>query len=370
MKNIAVFAYSFPHRKTQDFLVNLVAMGYTNLCVIGAPWKKLAQREGENIIERRIMVAAPHAAEKLCRAMGLSYFETEHDDEIGIKNLQKQYDFKIGIIAGSRILQKKIIDIFPEGIINFHPGKIPETSGLDAFFYSIKHKAPMGVTAHFIDHKVDAGSLILFKSLKITLNDSPDIVQENLHHLQVTALRKVVHLLMKNERLNTTPILRPKKNIPMAVSEKLDCLKTFPLWRAEQYRRQLHEELINACEKGEKEKVQQILGEAGTLIEMPNDKGWTPLIVAAFHQKIEVVQLLLELGAEPNKGGLNGTTPLMYAKTSLINMENPDFRILDELVKHGADPKRTDAFGKDIYFYINQEKSQNVIEYFEKLSGK
>jgi len=370
MKNIAVFAYSFPHRKTQDFLVNLVAMGYTNLCVIGAPWKKLPYQEDGNLIERRIKTATPYATEKLCKALGLRYFEIEHDDETGIRNLQNQYNLKMGIIAGARILQKKIIDIFPEGIINFHPGKIPETSGLDAFFYSIKHKVPMGVTAHFIDHKVDAGRLILFEPLKITLDDSPDIAQENLHHTQVTALRKVAHLLMNEGRLNTAPISRPKKNIPMTMPEKWDCLKKFPSWRAEQYRRQLHENLITACEAGEKERVQTILEEAGSLIEVPNDKGWTPLIVAAFHQKLEVVQLLLGLGADPNKGGLNGTTPLMYAKTPLINMENPDFRILDELVEYGGDPKRTDSLGKDIFFYLNQAKSKNLIQYFEKFSRK
>ena len=39
---LVVFAYAFPHRKTQDFLIELLVAVHTDLTVIGAPIKKLA----------------------------------------------------------------------------------------------------------------------------------------------------------------------------------------------------------------------------------------------------------------------------------------------------------------------------------------
>ena len=55
-----------------------------------------------------------------------------------IKLIVKKYKINIGIISGARIIDKKIIKLFKYGIINLHPGKIPETSGLDSFFGQLK----------------------------------------------------------------------------------------------------------------------------------------------------------------------------------------------------------------------------------------
>ena len=47
-----------------------------------------------------------------------------------------------------------------KGIINFHPGLIPEARGLDTPQWCIYDGIPLGVTSHFIDSKVDAGRII------------------------------------------------------------------------------------------------------------------------------------------------------------------------------------------------------------------
>ena len=62
------------------------------------------------------------------------------------------------MIAGARILKRPVIDRFSIGIINFHPGLIPEARGLDALLWSIRGDLPLGVTSHLIDERVDASS--------------------------------------------------------------------------------------------------------------------------------------------------------------------------------------------------------------------
>jgi len=234
MKNIAVFAYAFPHRKTQDFLFELVAMGCKNVTVIGAPWRPLAHQAGADVLDIRIRKAPPHTTADLCKNLDLHYLEADHNDRNRIEALQRAQGLQLAVIAGARILPKAVIDIFPEGVINFHPGKIPETSGLDAFFYAIKQDVSMGVSAHFIDAKVDAGHLILFEELPVSLGDSPETVQENLYHLQIMTLRKIIPGIMRDEEIASKPIFRPSKNQPMPASEKLDCLQRFPQWLAGQ----------------------------------------------------------------------------------------------------------------------------------------
>ena len=51
--------------------------------------------------------------------------------------LIKKHNLDIGIILGARILSKQIIDAFSIGIVNLHPGILPENRGLDNVKWSI-----------------------------------------------------------------------------------------------------------------------------------------------------------------------------------------------------------------------------------------
>jgi len=228
---IAVFAYAFPHRKTQDFLTRMVDSGCHEICVIAAPWKDLGAKPHAPITRANLSHAIELRPTKdVCINLGIDYFCVEHANEKEISHLNKKYGFNCGLIAGARIIPQKIIDIFADGIINFHPGKLPETSGLDAFFYSIKKNILWGVTAHFIDARVDAGKEIFFQPLLLDAHDTPETAHEKNHQLQLSVLEKVVTSLQNAETLKTMAIVRPQKNPPMTESEKQKYLNLFPTW--------------------------------------------------------------------------------------------------------------------------------------------
>ena len=107
------------------------------------------------------------------------------------------------------------------------------------------------------------------------------------------------------------------------------------------------------CETGDVEAASDKLDFDSSLLFIANDKGWTPLIVACFNQQTEIVRLLLKSGADPNRSGANGTTPLMYAKTKILNQTEPDISLIKLLIDAGADCTRTDCYGKDIFFYTS-----------------
>jgi folate-dependent phosphoribosylglycinamide formyltransferase PurN len=67
---------------------------------------------------------------------------------------------KLGLISGARILKKEVIDKFSLGIINFHPGGIPDCRGLDTAHWIMYNELDVAVTSHFIDGRVDGGWII------------------------------------------------------------------------------------------------------------------------------------------------------------------------------------------------------------------
>ena len=72
--------------------------------------------------------------------------------------------------------------------------------------------------------------------------------------------------------------------------------------------------------------------------------GWTPLISAIYHHKVDVVDLLLTCGADVNVSDDDNRTPLYWAIVRWAD----DTNLVAKLIQHGADPHATNCFGTDI----------------------
>lgn len=364
---IAVFAYAFAHRKTQDFLVELAAAGYENVTVIAAPWKALPHADQRTYFPTVLRSAATLATPDICRALGFAFHECEHDDVERITSLRDEAGFRLGVISGARIIKRPVIELFDEGILNIHPGKLPETAGLDLFFYTIIKGAPMGVTAHYIDPRVDAGDELFFEETPLGPDDTIEAVQSNNYQSQIRALRRFI-LERDAGTLTRQPVNRPRKNEPLTPEQKRGAVDAFFNWRVTQYRSQKGRALLVACSEGDAAKVVQLLKEIPDLIEFRSVEGWTPLIIAAHGQKKDVVAALLARGADANACGKKGTTVLMYAKTALLGQDAPDLSILRALLDAGADPARHDALGKDIFYYLQVMGDSTIAAWLAKQS--
>lgn len=363
---IAVFAYAFPHRKSQDFLCELALAGFGNVLVLAAPWKKLSNGPSESFFPNGLSNAKPHDTARICKTLGYDFIEIEHGDVDGIRTATEAIGISLAIIAGARILKSPVINLFREGVLNIHPGKIPETSGLDSFFYTIKHQCSMGATAHYIDGRVDAGDLLFFEETQVSAEDSPETVQHNNYQSQIRALRRFIELRDGNQ-LAPTPADRPRKNEPMTAEEKRATMRAFARWRSGRLVEQAFDALISACETGRTEIASAQLDAFPTLIERRTSQGWTPLIVAAFSHRLEVVQMLLDRGADPNASGRKGTTPLMYAKTALQKGTSKDRSTVLALLAAGADLRRTDSYGMDVFHYLEKTGALEVRDWLRSL---
>ena len=96
----------------------------------------------------------------------------------------------------------------------------------------------------------------------------------------------------------------------------------------------LNSSLLDAAANGDTVTVLHWIAE-GEDINVANEKGWTPLVMAAFNQHMETVMVLVDAGADVNHQSVNGTTVFMYAKTKV--METGEYSLLDYLLQKGAE---------------------------------
>ena len=88
------------------------------------------------------------------------------------------------VLAGfMTILSEKIIEKYPEKIINVHPALIPSFCGKG--FYGLKvHEAALekgvkvtGATVHFVNEIPDGGRIIAQKAVDVLDSDTPEVLQ-------------------------------------------------------------------------------------------------------------------------------------------------------------------------------------------------
>ncbi len=189
MQPLSVFAYNFPHRKTQDFLFRLRADGFEISDVLAADPVKL------NIPPSTVRTKLRHRPalhpEKVSEMIGARYHVVPHRGAELIALLDEIRP-EIGVIAGARILKPDVIGKFSAGVINFHPGMIPEARGLDAMLWSIRNDIPLGVTSHLIDRRVDAGRILERRRIELFADDSVFDLSERLYEIQLDMLSEAI----------------------------------------------------------------------------------------------------------------------------------------------------------------------------------
>ena len=81
-------------------------------------------------------------------------------------------------------------------------------------------------------------------------------------------------------------------------------------------------------------------------INISDPQGYTYLMIAVMQYKADIVKVLLEAGADPNRGRKDGVRPL--AVVFLKKMDNRE-EIIRLLIEHGADPSLADKPGQTAF---------------------
>ena len=97
----------------------------------------------------------------------LKYYELDFVDINNSKliELVKQSKTDIFIFTGGGILKNQILNAGPK-FIHLHPGIVPDYRGSTCFYYSILYENQCGVTAFFMNEKLDTGDIIFQRIFK------------------------------------------------------------------------------------------------------------------------------------------------------------------------------------------------------------
>lgn len=218
--SIVLFAYDFPHRKSHDFMLSLFLHSFEVDCVIGAPRVNLGGLRPSTRVKPRLNPGM--SPRHLCEKLGYEYVVVPHGSAECIQ-LLKERRLAIGLVAGARILPPSVIELFSKGIVNFHPGLIPEARGLDAMQWSLTNQIPLGVTAHYIDKRVDAGRIIEKRQISLYEDDTLIDLSLRLYETQVEMLPEVLSACIENDPASLPSVgkSKPNKKMPEELEKQL-----------------------------------------------------------------------------------------------------------------------------------------------------
>ena len=76
-------------------------------------------------------------------------------------------DLDLIIFGGTRIIRGEILEYPKDGVINSHPGLLPECRGSASPAWSVYHDIPIGSSTHFCDNGIDTGELLMRREVLV-----------------------------------------------------------------------------------------------------------------------------------------------------------------------------------------------------------
>lgn len=224
--NIGVFGYNFKHWKTQVGIQNLIMGGYKPKVVFAAdPVPLNFYKSKIRISPKDLFLWEP---QDLCKQYDIPYHIVNHNSQETNMLVQK-YNLDVGIILGARILKPIAFENFKIGVINMHPGILPENRGLDNIKWAIVKNLPQGVTSHLIDSKIDRGKMIIQESIKVYDDDSLVDVHIRVQNLEQKLMLESIKIL-ENKNAELIPLGKGTyhKSLPPEKEKNLlECFETY-----------------------------------------------------------------------------------------------------------------------------------------------
>lgn len=117
--------------------------------------------------------------------------------------LVEEHEIEVGIQGGVGILKPDMIAVPRIGIVNVHPGKLPEYRGNSCPEWALLNGDEIWTTAHFVDAGIDTGPVVLKQ--RYDFSDARDYFDIRaglyahcaatlvaaLHHIQTTGLSRI-----------------------------------------------------------------------------------------------------------------------------------------------------------------------------------
>lgn len=225
---IGVFVYDFEHWKSQQGIQNLILSKNKPEIILAAPRVELKfYRSKIRTTPKDLFLTHP---KKIAEYYGVDYYVVKHNSEETV-DLIKKYKLDLGIVLGARILKTYVIKAFNKGVLNMHPGILPDNRGLDTIKWAIFNDLPQGVTTHLIDGKIDRGLLVEKEEISVYEDDTLLDLQIRIQNLEQKMMLSSVDLLEKDSINKFQKIKKGQYNTSMPKDLEKNLLNKFEIYK-------------------------------------------------------------------------------------------------------------------------------------------
>ena len=155
------FAYLLlkEHPYGREMLKQLISEGFIPSIIITED-SKIADEEREKFLKRIEGNSIAPEINKQLEKIAIEGHDVKNI-EVPIHNSAEvmphlvDLDLDLIVFGGTRIIRGEILDYPKHGVINSHPGLLPECRGSASPAWSVYHDIPIGSSTHFCDNGVD-----------------------------------------------------------------------------------------------------------------------------------------------------------------------------------------------------------------------
>ena len=132
--------------------------------------------------------------------LGIPHTHIKSKNEGLIIDVMKAWKVDLIVLAGwMRILSPKLIEAFPNQIINLHPSMLPKYKGLHAIERALDNGDKMtGVSVHYVNEELDGGEVILQSEVPILPNDDLESLTKAIQRREYYVLPKAIEHVKSN----------------------------------------------------------------------------------------------------------------------------------------------------------------------------
>lgn len=140
---------------------------------------------------------------KRLKVSAISFNKTAFTETDDVLNILKAAKPDLIILAGFLWkFPEKILNFFPNKVINIHPALLPKYGGKGMYGMHI-HEAVVenkesetGISIHYVNEHYDEGAIIFQTKCNVNPNDSAQDVADKIHELEMENFPKVVESLL------------------------------------------------------------------------------------------------------------------------------------------------------------------------------
>ena len=143
-------------------------------------------------------------AAKRASRLGIPHTQISSKQEDTIIQIMQAWKVDLIVLAGwMRIISPKLIDAFPNRIINLHPSMLPKYKGLHAIERALESGDDItGVSVHYVNEELDGGEIILQEEVPILPKDDLESLTKAIQRKEYYLLPKAINVVKEKNYLN------------------------------------------------------------------------------------------------------------------------------------------------------------------------